>query len=109
MISRSIKSPQRQMRMLHFRVDGTGTASLLEGGLDATLTDNGVGDWTITFNEKFSRIPVVVGLSKTSATMIRCVPALGSVQVLGFQMDGTTASDLDCDIMVLGADVADQI
>jgi hypothetical protein len=105
---RDIKSPQRGMRMLHFRVDGTGTASLLEGGFDGSLTDNGTGNYTISFNEAFVRVPVVVCQTKTATTVQRAVPAVGSVQVLSFAMDGTTATDADFDVIVYGSDVADQ-
>lgn len=69
---RSIKSTQRLMRELEFIVDGTGTASL--GGpaaKQATLTDNGTGDYTITFNNAFAAVPVVKAIAITADTICR--------------------------------------
>ena len=54
MIGRSIKNEQLSPRLLALIVDGTGTAAL--SGLnanDCSLTDNGTGDYTITFNNPF--------------------------------------------------------
>jgi len=53
---------QAKAELLGFRVDGTGTASILEGKYHATLTDNDVGDYTLTFARPHARTPVVVGV-----------------------------------------------
>jgi len=113
MFSRSIKSPQRLMRMLTYKKSGLATPALIEGQLDvldlaAPIADNGVGDSTIAFKEAFLRIPACIAISTTSATMVRCVPALGSVQVLSFAMDGTTPAEADYDLIVMGGDAEDQ-
>ena len=107
--SRSIKSPQRQMRLLAFQKSGLGSPALSgEGKFDGTIADNGVGDYTITFGKPYVRVPVCIPSTKTSATTIRCVPAIGSVQVLCFAMDGTTPAEADFDLVVHGSDVSDQ-
>jgi hypothetical protein len=109
-LKREITSPQRQMHMLAFQKSGLGTPALAgEGKFDGTIADNGVGDYTITFDEAFVRIPLCIAVSKTSAKHIRCVPALGSVQVLCFDMDGTTPAEADFDLICLGSMVADQL
>jgi len=109
-LSRVIESPQRKMRMLAFQKSGLGTPALAaEGKFDGTIADNGVGDYTITFEKLFVRIPLCVAMTKTAATVINCVPAVGGVQILCFAMDGTTPAEADFDIICLGSDVADQL
>ncbi len=106
---RELKGTQRLPRALFFRVDGTGTASLLEGSNDATLTDNGVGDYTLTWARPFLRVPVVVATPVTTA--IHCeiaVVSVTAVQIKTFAVaDGTTATDADFHLMVQGWDTAD--
>lgn len=106
---RSVKSTQRNPTLLGFRVDGTGTASLLEGTTDGTLTDNGTGDYTITFSQAFGRTPVVSITPVT--TGIHCeIKAISTtaLQVNTFAVaDGTTATDADFHVVVFGYDSAD--
>jgi hypothetical protein len=105
---RSIKSPQRAPRQLHFKVDGTGAASILIGSKDATLTDNGTGDYTLTFEQAFARLPVVVASSLTAGAVIQIASATASAcQIV---VKDTTGSALDADLMVIvhGFDAADE-
>lgn len=105
---RSIKSPQRAPRQLHFKVDGTGAASILIGSKDATLTDNGTGDYTLTFSQAFARLPVVVASSLTAGAVIQIASATASAcQIV---VKDTTGSALDADLMVIvhGFDAADE-
>lgn len=44
---REVKTSQRLPRMLAIKVDGVAPA-ILVGKFDATLTDNGIGDYTLT-------------------------------------------------------------
>lgn len=97
--------------MLAFRVDGTGTASILEGQFDGTLTDNGTGDYTITFAKAFVRVPVISALPVTAdvALSINAVSA-SSVRIVAREIDASPAAvDADFHVMVLGFDTADQI
>ena len=110
MLSRVISVPQRKMRALALKLVGTGTAAISEGTHDVTLVDNGVGDWTISFEDAYKRVPMVVALAVTASVHVRCVPALGSVQVLAFSdLAETTPVDAAIDLLVLGADAEDQI
>jgi hypothetical protein len=55
-----------------FKVQGTGTAALLNNATRGTLTDNGTGDYTVTLREGLSNsLPLVFGtaVGTTSATL----------------------------------------
>jgi hypothetical protein len=106
---RSIKSPQRLPRQLAFKIDGTGTASILIGSKDATLTDNGTGDYTVTFAEPFARLPVVVGSPITAGSMVEiAVASATAVQVLCKKRSDGTAVDTDFHLIVQGFDASDE-
>lgn len=105
---REIKSTQRLPRQLHFKVDGTGAASILVGSKDATLTDGGTGDYTLTFVKPFARVPVVVASSMTAGAVIQIASAsVSAVQIL---VKDTSAAALDADLMVIvqGFDAVDE-
>ncbi len=105
---RSLKGTQHLPRVLAFRIDGTGTASILEGNFDATLVDNGTGDYTLTFAVPFVRVPVCVGSAVGStAAIINVVPSVTAVQVLVKDAAGS-AADADFHLIVHGFDSADQ-
>lgn len=108
---REIKGTQRLPRVLAFRVDGTGTASILEGQFDATLTDTGTGDYTLTFAKPFARTPVVL-ITPISATgdLIATIETVTTALIdirLWDGTDGTTAKDGDFHVLVHGWDTAD--
>lgn len=109
---REIKGTQRLPRLLAFRVDGTDTASILEGAFDATLTDNGTGDYTLTFAKPFVRIPVCVvtpiGASGDIIATIETAATTGFDIRLWDGTDGTTAKDGDFHVLFIGWDSADQ-
>lgn len=105
---RSIKSPQRLPRQLHFHVDGTGTSSIVIGSKDATLTDNGVGDYTLTFTAPFTRNPVIVCTSITAGIVFNiAASSTSSVQILAKDTLGA-ATDCDFYCIVQGFDCADE-
>lgn len=108
---REIKGTQRLPRLLAFKLTGTGTAALNEGGSDATLTDNGTGDYTLTFTRAFLRAPVVIATPVASAGDVICslhTISTSAVRIVAFDgTDGTTAKDAVLHIMVLGWDTAD--
>lgn len=107
---RSIKSPQRAPRQLHFKVDGTGTASIVIGSKDAVLTDNGTGQYTITFVQPFARPPIAVGsVIYGSAGLILSVSAASETAVSVRIYDAAGAdADSDFHLIVQGFDVADE-
>lgn len=106
---RSIKSPQRAPRMLAFKVTGTGTAEISVGAKDASLADNGTGDYTITFEQAFARVPVAVATSQSAGVYCEVIPSATAVQVLCKAADGTEAAeDAIVHVVVLGYDAADE-
>lgn len=109
--ARPILGRQRLPHIIGARVDGTGTASMLEGGQEITLTDNGTGDYTLTFGTAFARVPVVVASPLTADAIIQIgTISASAVQILGFDAtDGTTAKDIDFHVMILGWDTADVV
>ncbi len=107
---RSIKSAQRQTRLIALKLDGTGAAAL--GGpdaLQASLVDNGTGDYSITLDESYSQVPVVVATSITADVIVQIdALAVGGFDILCFDAtDGTTAKDADVEIICIGQDTLD--
>lgn len=109
--ARAVNSRQRLVHMIAARVDGTGTAALLSGSQELTLTDNGTGDYTLTLATPAQQVPTVLLTSKTSAVEVRLGTVTASaVQVLGFaSADGTTATDCDFDVLIIASDAADEV
>lgn len=105
---REIKSTQRLPRQLHFKVDGTGAASILVGSKDATLTDNGVGDYTLTFAKPFARGPIVVCSSLTAGAVMQIAAASASACQIVVKDTTGAALDIDFMVMVQGFDAADE-
>jgi hypothetical protein len=111
--ARSIKSDQRLMRMMSVKLDGTGTAALSGSSyLSMTLTDNGTGDYTLTFDEAFQRAPEV-HVSIAQAAGVHAVVSAVSVSACTIKTfaaaDGTTAADADMHVLIVGSDAADAI
>lgn len=111
--ARSLNARQRLAHMIAARVDGTGTAAMLEGGQEITLTDNGTGDYTLTFAQAFERIPTVVvtpiGAAGDIVATIGTI-SVSAVQILGWDgTDGTTAKDMDFHVLIMGFDAADEV
>lgn len=106
---RELKGTQRLPRVLALRVDGTGTASILEGQFDATLTDNGTGDYTLTWVKPFARVPVVQAttLLADSVAYIHAVSA-SAVTIRVRTVAGSPAAvDADFHVHVIGSDAVD--
>jgi len=105
---RKVQSGLRGQRSIAARVDGvTATAVLSEGTGAVTLTDTGTGDYLLTFNERFVRVPSVVATTLTALTraQIGTVSAT-SVQILTFGYNNTTATDAVVHVFLTGWDVA---
>jgi len=107
---RPIQGTQRLPRHLFIGLTGTGTAVLGEGKFDATLVDNGTGDYTLTFAKPFNRAPIAQITSRTSAVAIQIFALTKSaIQIKTFGVDGTTAKDAVIDIAIHGNDSDDII
>lgn len=108
--ARTIKSPQRLVRMITCKVQGTGTAAVTGTcANDVSLTDSGTGDYLITFDEAFARAPEVFVTMVTNDTIAKIgTLAVGSVQILTEDLSGA-AIDAVFHIMVVGSDAEDAI
>lgn len=107
---RSIKTAQLKMRMLNLILNGTpGTPVAI--GFDrfgvSSVTDNGVGDYTVIFKNPFERACQCAGLAIITADCIGIVTAVASdrITVKTFDAtDGTTAKEADMYLNVIGSD-----
>jgi hypothetical protein len=95
-------------RHIAVKLDGTGASSVLVGSKEVSLTDNGVGDYTLTFVQPFARVPVVVASSMTAGAVIQIASA--SVSACQIVVKDTSAAALDADLMIMiqGFDAADE-
>lgn len=102
--------------MLALRIEGsTGTVSL--EGLDAkqcSVTDNGVGDYTITFNEAFAEAPHVSAAAEATGIMFHFSSiTASSVRIICKLVDqdatyaAPAAAEADVQLIVIGHDVTD--
>lgn len=89
--------------LLGITVDGTGTASITTGKGDATLVDNGTGDYTLTFTPAFGRTPIIAATVQNAATsMIKVASkSASSVNIKTFT-DAAVAADRIFHVLVLG-------
>ena len=92
-LKRGVRSAQRRERRLHFQIDAS-VPSLVLGSNQGTLTDNGVGDFTITFTEPFARAP------KAHVSGV-------ATDTTGYS-DASTVSTIDIKVETLAAVAADQ-
>lgn len=110
-MKRPVEAAQRKLRLMALKLDGTGTAALNgPSSLEATLTDNGTGDYTVTFDKAFTQAPVVTATCITADCVVdTIVAAVGSVQItLVDATDGTSAKDGDIEIILVGSDVSEK-
>lgn len=96
--------------MKAFKVlDTAGTPSLSVGSKDGTITDNGVGDYTITFAEPFERVMgAQVSVGEIDAMAYVSALSTSAITVKVTNSDGSTAEDADVFVWVLGALAADE-
>lgn len=114
---RNIKSSQRLPRMINVQLAWSGGVPSVVSGLgstDVTVTDNGVGDVTLTFVQPFKRAPFVTAMP-VSATgdaivSLQAQPTVTACRLLVWDgTDGTTAKDnIPLNVRIVGYDSADQ-
>jgi hypothetical protein len=106
---RDVKSTQRLPRILGIRVNGTGTAAIEEGSFDATLVDNGTGDYTLTLVKPFARKPVIALACETTDCYAEMVDADNSASVIHVltKNNADAATDAVFHVIVLGSDAVD--
>lgn len=110
---REIKCTQRNVRKLHAKVDGTGTAAISSGAADFTLVDNGTGDYTLTPRKVGQRLLCVkVQAIADAGDLIATVKADSSASAVRILLwdgtDGTTAKDGVFFVEVTLSDAADE-
>lgn len=112
--SNVVESPQRQINVLMLRKTGAGTPVL--SGLCAsfcTVTDNGVGDFTINVNNQrpSSQNLIAVATPHTSGIIRQDVSSANALNVRFkcFAVDGTTPAELDFDMVIYACFARDLI
>lgn len=107
--ARSIKSPQRLIRMITAKITGIAAATLSGTcASNVTAVRNGTGDYTITF-EKFPRNPEVLVTCVTDNRSAKIGALTGNtVQILTEDIAGA-AADSSFHFMVVGSDAEDLI
>ena len=80
----AIESPQRLMNILSLKKTGLGTPAISGScAVFCSVTDNGVGNYTINFVSKpYAQIPEVLASSSTASRRVR----LGTVTALAAQI-----------------------
>jgi hypothetical protein len=92
------------------RIDGTGTASVLEGSTEVTLVDNGTGDYTLTFDTAFKRVPIVVGMAVGASAAIVTASSVSASAVTIKTYDAAgNAVDADFHLQIIGFDDASYV
>lgn len=104
-LQRSVKADQRNVVMKCFKIlDTAGTPTLSVGSTDGSITDNGVGDYTITFASPLDRA-MAAHVTPMQANAIAYVHALSAsaITVKVTEADGSTADDSSVLVTVIGA------
>ena len=85
MASKNIAAQSNNSKLMHIKVDGVGTANLKGPDKNlASITDNGTGDYTITFSPSLSSPPAVAPITLTDAVSVRlqAAPSASAVRLL---------------------------
>jgi MinD-like ATPase involved in chromosome partitioning or flagellar assembly len=107
-MKRSIKSDQRQVKIISIIVSADG---LTTTGIDknkVTVADTGTGIKTITMDAPLSADYSVVCTTATADSVAQIAITSSTVFVVNTfdSTDGTTAKDAICHIIVIGSEVA---
>lgn len=107
--ARSIQARQRMVHEIHVSLDGTGTAALLSGSREVSLTDSGTGDYLLTFVTKPRRVLAVHATSLTADSVVNVgAVSTTSVQLLATDL-AAAAKDVDMYVTLVVSDSADEI
>lgn len=101
--NKRIQVPQLKPRLETFRVSGSGTAAIALGSTDASLVDNGTGDYSLTWTTPFAREPIVICTAKAGRAQCLSAATTTGVNIGSFGATGTAADD-DINVFVLGYD-----
>lgn len=103
----AVQAPFRKPRIEVFRVTGSGTAAIATGSTDATLVDNGTGDYSLTWTKAFAREPIVIVSAKAGRAQCKSAASTTGATIVTFDASGAAADDDFCAV-VIGSDVADE-
>jgi hypothetical protein len=109
--AKAVESPQRKMNLLSIKKTGLGTP-VISGSCASfvTVTDNGVGDYTINFTKfPFTQIPEIM-IQPTTDNIIAKVGTLTALacQVLTENLSGAAAEG-DFHLMAFGSLASDLV
>lgn len=109
--ARGMNNRQRLVHLIYGKIQGTGTAAVQKGSQELSITDNGVGDYTLTYANAYVQLPAVVATTRTAdSILVIDTEAVGSVRIKAFDAtDGTTAKDVDFNVIIIGSDAADEV
>lgn len=97
--------PQRKMQIMSLKKTGLGTPAISGSCANfCTITDNGVGDYTINFTDKpFAQVPEVIVMSATNdrISKLGTVTALAA-QILTEDLSGAAAEG-DFHVIIIGS------
>lgn len=105
---KNLQVPQLEPRIIIGKlVNDAGTPTINIGGAtdgtDFAVTDNGTGDYTVTFSRPFKRAPVVIPCGKVTSAQLAAQPSVSAANILCFN-DSGTATDDDVGFVALGYD-----
>lgn len=108
---KELKSEQRRQREMDFLLDADAASpALLVGDPMASLTRNGVGDYTLTFRNAYGRAPIcMITGAEDNAMGVMGTRSVSSIQVLIEDASTNAAADLDVVIKVIGWDAKDEV
>lgn len=102
--NRTLNTPAREAQLLALKIVGNTGTPVLSGPCSNffTVTDNGVGDYTITPLKDAAEVPVVIASVLTTGVDIdEITPAVGSIQVtLIDATDGATPAEGDVELLI---------
>lgn len=108
-MQRKITMAQRLPRMIAMKVTGTGTAAINIGSFEASITDNGVGDYTLTFVKPFARTPIAVASCMTATCYAEISSCSATAVRVLTKSNANAATDAVFNLIVQGFDAVDEI
>ena len=107
---RPIKSPHPRVRLMAFVIDGADGSPAATVGADdlASITDNGAGDYSLTWKNPFHQVPVVVvspdhANGAGSEAYLQADPTITGCRIL-LKSNASAAADGKCFVLVAGLD-----
>lgn len=105
---KEVRSTQRRERR-HQAVIDASAGTLTLGSAQMSITVNGTGDFTLTFNDPYARAPYaqITGLEDNAMGTVG-TRAVGSIQILIEDASSNAAADLDVYVDIVGWDSDDE-